>query len=39
MTFPNNYPGGKGAVYQRLINLMPLHDVYVETHLGAANGN
>lgn len=34
MTFPNNYPGGKGAIYQRLINLMPPHEVYVETHLG-----
>ena len=29
-----NYPGGKGGVYQRLINLMPPHDVYIETHLG-----
>lgn len=28
------YPGGKGAVYQRLINLMPPHEVYIETHLG-----
>ncbi len=29
-----NYPGGKGGVYQRLINLMPPREVYIETHLG-----
>ncbi len=29
------YPGGKGKCYQRLINLMPPHQVYIETHLGA----
>jgi len=29
-----NFPGGKGGMYQRLINLMPAHDVYIETHLG-----
>ena len=28
------YPGGKGQIFQRLINLMPPHDVYIETHLG-----
>lgn len=28
------YPGGKGKTYQHIINLMPCHDVYVETHLG-----
>ncbi len=30
------YPGGKGAsgIYQRLINQIPPHRVYVETHLG-----
>ncbi len=28
------YPGGKGAAYQKLINLMPPHEVYIETHLG-----
>lgn len=28
------YPGGKGKTYQHLINLMPPHEVYVETHLG-----
>jgi hypothetical protein len=31
-TFP--YFGGKGGFYQRLINLMPPHDIYIETHLG-----
>ena len=29
-----NYPGGKGGFYQKLINLMPPHEVYIETHLG-----
>jgi len=29
-----NYPGGKGKFFQKLINLMPHHDVYIETHLG-----
>ncbi|MDL5597526.1 hypothetical protein QS468_32805 [Bacillus subtilis] len=29
------YPGGKGKCYQRLINLMPPHQTYIETHLGA----
>lgn len=28
------YPGGKGRTYQRIISLMPPHDVYIETHLG-----
>jgi len=28
------YPGGKGKCYQRLINLMPPHSTYIETHLG-----
>jgi len=28
------YPGGKGRAYQRIINLMPPHMTYVETHLG-----
>ncbi|MDP9649674.1 DNA adenine methylase [Paraburkholderia caledonica] len=28
------YPGGKGKCFQRLINLMPPHRVYIETHLG-----
>lgn len=28
------YPGGKGQIYQRLVNLMPPHRVYIESHLG-----
>lgn len=28
------YPGGKGACYQRIINLIPQHETYIETHLG-----
>lgn len=28
------YPGGKGGVFQKLINLMPPHEIYIETHLG-----
>lgn len=28
------YPGGKGKCFQHLINLMPPHQVYIETHLG-----
>lgn len=28
------YPGGKGKCYQRLINLMPPHRIYIETHVG-----
>ncbi|MGK9417164.1 DNA adenine methylase [Pseudomonas cedrina] len=29
------YPGGKGKCYQRLINLMPAHQTYIESHLGS----
>ena len=29
-----HYQGGKGGVFQKLINLMPPHEVYIETHLG-----
>jgi site-specific DNA-adenine methylase len=28
------YPGGKGKSYQQLINLMPPHATYIESHLG-----
>lgn len=28
------YPGGKGRTFQHVINLMPPHSVYIETHLG-----
>lgn len=30
------YPGGKGAVFQKIINLIPPHRVYVESHAGGA---
>jgi site-specific DNA-adenine methylase len=29
-----NFPGGKGGTYQKYINLMPPHEVYIESHLG-----
>src|SRR3990170_8430555 len=29
-----HYQGGKGGVFQKLINLMPPHEVYLESHLG-----
>lgn len=29
-----NFPGGKGAVFHNLVNFMPPHQVYIETHLG-----
>lgn len=32
-----NYPGGKGSCFRHLINLMPPHDTYIETHLGGGN--
>lgn len=28
------YPGGKGKCFQHLINLMPPHGTYIESHLG-----
>lgn len=28
------YPGGKGKSYPHLINLMPPHETYIESHLG-----
>lgn len=31
---PVRYPGGKGKCFHQLINLMPPHRVYIETHLG-----
>ena len=35
----STYPGGKGGsgVYQTIINLIPPHDVYIETHLGGGS--
>lgn len=34
MIIAMGYPGGKGKTYQHFINLMPVHDVFIETHLG-----
>lgn len=31
----STYPGGKGGSYQHIINLLPPHSRYIETHLGA----
>ncbi len=28
------FPGGKGGTYQKYINLMPPHAVYIESHIG-----
>jgi DNA adenine methylase len=28
------YPGGKGKCFQQIINLMPRHKIYIESHLG-----
>ncbi len=28
------YPGGKGTFYHRIINIMPPHRFYIETHVG-----
>ena len=28
------YPGGKGLSFRNIINLIPPHEVYIETHLG-----
>ena len=28
------YPGGKGKTYQHIINVLPSHTTYIETHLG-----
>ena len=29
-----NFSGGKGGTYQKYINLMPPHEVYIESHIG-----
>src|SRR3954470_21500968 len=29
-----HYPGGKGLSFRHIINLMPPHGRYIETHLG-----
>jgi len=31
-----NYPGSKSNCYQRIINYMPPHSLYIETHAGSA---
>lgn len=31
------YPGGKGGCFRHLVNLMPPHETYIETHLGGGN--
>lgn len=31
------YPGGKGKSFQHVINVMPPHRVYIETHLGGGS--
>ena len=31
------YPGGKGKCYQRIVNLMPPHSTYIESHLGGGS--
>lgn len=28
------YPGGKGRCFHQVVNLLPPHEIYVETHLG-----
>ena len=32
-----SYPGGKGNCFREIINLMPPHSIYVETHLGGGS--
>lgn len=34
MLLQMRYPGGKGKTFQHVINVMPPHRVYIETHLG-----
>ena len=34
---PMRYPGGKGKTFQHIINMMPPHRVYIETHLGGGS--
>lgn len=31
------YPGGKGKCYQHIVNLMPPHETYIESHLGGGS--
>lgn len=32
-----NYSGGKGSSFRHILNLIPPHDVYIETHLGGGS--
>lgn len=32
-----SYPGGKGNCFRHVINLMPFHKTYIETHLGGGS--
>jgi len=34
MIGPMRYPGGKGKCFQHIINVLPEHSTYIETHLG-----
>jgi site-specific DNA-adenine methylase len=34
MMFGMVYPGGKGKTFQHIVNVLPPHDIYIETHLG-----
>jgi len=36
MTILHTYPGGKNADYHHLINQIPPHRIYIETHAGSA---
>ena len=36
MAMVATYPGGKGNCYKKIINLIPPHSVYIETHAGSA---
>ena len=31
------YPGGKGSVFQKIINLIPPHHTYIESHVGGGS--
>ncbi|QCB43331.1 DNA adenine methylase [Sphingomonas sp. PAMC26645] len=35
ITTLSRYPGGKGLAFREIINLMPPHERYIETHLGS----
>jgi DNA adenine methylase len=34
MIAPMRYPGGKGKCFQHIINVLPKHHTYIETHVG-----